>query len=384
MKIAILHSGDLESLALGGVDQYIKNIIRFKDNNIITVFGTCRNGQYDLGSVVHISKDDLTYDFIPVSNDSIRPLTLGYIIKINKYFSMLKEYDVIFSQRIELSLPFVFSKSNSCKLVQLVHGSSYYKTEKWSCIKKKIYEYFESLSIRTCKSTYIILMRDEFGVPYYKRKYPDYADRIKYAKIPIDVSTFTKMDKMECRKKLNLPNDLFIVSYAGRIKNNPKRVFMLPEIIKNINEGKNYYLLMIGGGDDMEELKRIIENTLSSESYHLVGYLSDRNKLVEYLCASDVNINISRFEGTCTSSLEAVACGVPVISTDVGDINLFIKDGRNGIIIPNDEEHLIENSSLAIEKIFDSSIEMNDDYLKYDVKNVIEELFLELYEDVKK
>ena len=84
MRIAILHVGDLRSLALGGVDQYIKNIIRLKGENQISVFGVTVKGEYEIGKHYNIKGNNLEYTFIPVSDDSHRPLTLGYIKQIKK------------------------------------------------------------------------------------------------------------------------------------------------------------------------------------------------------------------------------------------------------------------------------------------------------------
>ena len=49
MKIAVLFSGDMENLSLGGIDRYLKSIISIFDNDEITIFGTGIHGQVIIG-----------------------------------------------------------------------------------------------------------------------------------------------------------------------------------------------------------------------------------------------------------------------------------------------------------------------------------------------
>ena len=90
----------------------------------------------------------------------------------------------------------------------------------------------------------------------------------------------------------------------------------------------------------------------------------------DYYNISDIAINISRFEGTCTSNLEAIACGIPVLSTDVGDIREVVKNKMNGIIIPNDEDNLVKNAAQALNQALQVPVSMSDEYMKYSAEEV--------------
>ncbi|WP_305116195.1 glycosyltransferase family 4 protein, partial [Thomasclavelia cocleata] len=109
--------------------------------------------------------------------------------------------------------------------------------------------------------------------------------------------------------------------------------------------------------------------------FFLAGYIDNSKLIAKYYNSSDVVINISIFEGTCTSNLEAIACGIPVISTDVGDIHELIFGNENGIIIPNDiDENIVTNVSNAVLSLSKRQIKMNEIYEKYNGINVIDEL----------
>lgn len=379
MRIAILHVGDLRSLALGGVDQYIKNIIRLKGENQISVFGVTVKGEYEIGKHYNIKGNNLEYTFIPVSDDSHRPLTLGYIKQIKKYSSVLEQYDVIYSQRIEPTLPFWNKKIIRSKLIQVVHGSSYYTTMHWGKLKTLVYGFFEEESIRIAKKTNIVLMREEFGVPYYKKKYSKYSSKIGYAKIPVNTDIFKHLEKQNCRKELGLPNNKFIILYGGRVENDPKRVLLLPEIIKKlISNNQGVYLVIIGDGTDLVRLTNELRESVGEEYFLSVGYIENRETFVKYLNSCDVNINISEFEGTCTSSLEAIACGCRILSTDVGDIRLFVVDEKDGYIIKNESSSIIDDSVKAIENMISQTMTSSDLYKNYECGKVVDDLFIEM------
>lgn len=381
MNIAILHVGDLNKLALGGVDQYIKNIIRQKGNNEITVYGTVEKDKFEIGKKYTVNKNGLIYNFVPVSYDVFRPLTIGYVLRIKKYENELEKYDIIYAQRIELCLPFWNSNNIRKKLVQVIHGSSFYTTLHWGKIKSQIYFCLEKISIRIAKKTNVVLQRKEFGVPYYKTKYKELSDKIGYAKIPVNTDVFKQMHKDACRRELNIPLDKNVIMYGGRVENYPKRVLLFPQIIKGLIErGSNVFFLVIGNGSDLQELTNILKENLDSQYYRIVGYLEDRNLLVKYLNASDININISEFEGTCTSSLEAVSCGCKILSTDVGDISLFVSEGKDGCIIENNSRTIVENSIKNIEFMIKNDMEPTKLYENYSCNKVVHELFSEFYE----
>ena len=375
MNIAILHSGDLKNVSLGGVDRYIKSLILFSKDNEITVFGTTRVGEHKVGEEYQKVYCGKKYKFIPISTDKNRPLSVFYMVNEIKWVNKLGNYDCIYAQRTEYSLPFLFSK-NKKKLIEMIHGSSKYSDVFFTKNVAKVHLLMEKLAISIAARTFIILNRKEFGVPYYKKKYPKYAARILYGRNPIDTSIYKKQDKVESRKLLNLKQDEFVVLFSGRVEHSPKRVLLFPDICRSIvDKGIKLQFVVIGEGSTRQDLINKIKDYNLSEYFILPGYIDDPKLISLYNNAADITINISMFEGTCTSNLEAIACGVPVVSTDVGDINECIFDGENGAIINNGaDEIIIKDAVNAIIDIYNIPPSMNKIYMKYDGKVVMEDL----------
>lgn len=376
MRIAILHSGDLESVSMGGVDRYVKSIIEFMPNVEITVFGTGKHGKVKLGKKYKRNYHSKDFVFIPITDDKRRPLSVFYLLKEILYVKELGKYDCIYAQRTEYSIPFAFSKSKS-KLIQLIHGSSKYSEIGFGHKMAKIHLLLEKLAIGIAKNTYIILNRDEFGVPYYKKKYPKYANRIRYQRNPINTDNFLPTNKNKAREQLGLPSNTRIIVFTGRVEHNPKRVLLFPEICKGLNnKGYKYTFVIVGDGSDRRELqRRVIESNIENQ-FVFTGYIEDTNVIAQYYNAADIAINISMFEGTCTSNLEALATGTPLISTDVGDIKEVLDGVHNGIVVENydDELKIVQDVVSSIIYMSENETKMDNSFMKYAGTDVAEKL----------
>ena len=311
---------------------------------------------------------------MPISTNKRRPLSVFYFLNEFRYLKLLNEYDAIYCQRMEYSIPFLFMKSARQKLFQIVHGSIKYSITFYGDKIGWILQLLERLSISLAQKTLVVLMREEVGVPYYRKKYKKYQDKIGYGKVPIDIRLFRSLSKEESRRILNIDINAKVALYLGRLDNDPKRILLYPEIVKRVHEKlPEFQFYIIGTGEDSEKLKDMIDSYELSHCMHMVGYVEAGEGLSRYLAASDCTINISKFEGTCTSTLESIACSRPVVTTDVGDVKKYMPDGKNGIIIPNDEE-IIDNAVDALVKLMNASCEMTEVYKEYDGPNVIKEL----------
>lgn len=376
MRIAILHSGDLKTISLGGVDRYIKGIILFCADYEITVFGTSAAGEHVIGKRYIKEYCDKKYYFIPIIDDGHYPLSIRYMYRLLRWISRLKEYDCIYAQRTEYSVPFLFSKARN-RLIQMIHGSSRYSEIFWGKRKARIHLFFERLGVIAARKTFIILNREEFGVPYYKLRYERYKDRFLYGKNPIDSRIYHPIKKEEARRSISVKNDSKVVLYSGRIENVPKRVNLLPRICKKVKDTyAEITFIVIGDGNDREELIAAINKEGLANNFIIPGYIDDPNIIAKYNASADICINLSMFEGTCTSLLEAIACGTPVLATDVGDVREVVHNGYNGLLVQNDmnEDIIVEAFSSRIIQLLCEGCNMDESVKKYDGAVVIREL----------
>lgn len=100
------------------------------------------------------------------------------------------------------------------------------------------------------------------------------------------------------------------------------------------------------------EKRKIFEQMAKSFGVsHAVKFIGNitPDRLPDYLASSDIYVSTSLSDsGLSASTAEAMACGLPIISTDVGDISYWIEDGRNGFIIPKGDSRALSQKLLLL------------------------------------
>lgn len=117
-----------------------------------------------------------------------------------------------------------------------------------------------------------------------------------------DESRFRKRDRQKCREELGWPQDAYIVSFVGSF-NSRKGIDRLNDAIKQSNE--EIFSCFIGDGNIKPDCKNIL---FSGKLPH--------DAISKYLNASNVFVLPTNNEGCCNAIVEALACGLPVISSN--------------------------------------------------------------------
>lgn len=126
--------------------------------------------------------------------------------------------------------------------------------------------------------------------------------------------------------------------FAGRlelIKNVDRLITIYSKLPKEIQDENNFFIA--GFGTQEEKLKNLVANLQLTGKVHFLGNLPNA-KLVETDSTKKILIMASTQEGLPTAIAEALSVGVPVISTNPGDIGIVLKNNYNGFIFPLDFE----------------------------------------------
>lgn len=164
---------------------------------------------------------------------------------------------------------------------------------------------------------------------------------------------FPILDKSKdiARGRLFISNDTVLVVSSGRLV--PwKGFFTLIDVIGDLlRDIPNCKLYIIGDGPDRSALKRYIVDKGLGSIVILTGSVS-RSEIFSYLIASDVFALNTSFESFSFQIVEAMYAGIPVVSTNIGNIPEIVEDNNSGILVkPNDREAL----KASILKILDDS-----------------------------
>jgi len=183
------------------------------------------------------------------------------------------------------------------------------------------------------------------------------ANQSKLVVIPpgVDVSHFYPIPSDEAKMYVGLKPEDRMVLFVGRIE--PlKGVDTLIQAMScvQLNQERPVHLAIIGGdpaaspqemSEEMARLQKLCDDLAVGQTVVFLGK-RDQDKLPYYYSAAELLVMPSHYESFGMVALEAMACGTPVVASEVGGLAYLVRDGETGFTIPDQEpEALCEKIS---------------------------------------
>lgn len=183
-------------------------------------------------------------------------------------------------------------------------------------------QWWENLVLKNIKNYYVLSKQE---IDYLEKKAPK--SNIKLQTMGISDDYYHNIGKKVARKKLNIPKNEKFVLYIGRIAEIKGMNYLL-EAMKHLRDVK---LRCIGFGPEEPFFKKFVkENNLNNVEF--LGGIFGKKKML-YLSAANALVLPSLKEGAPVTIMESLARNRPVVASNVGGVQLMIKNGREGIII---------------------------------------------------
>ncbi|MCW3997601.1 MAG: glycosyltransferase family 4 protein [Candidatus Bathyarchaeota archaeon] len=185
----------------------------------------------------------------------------------------------------------------------------------------------------------------------------------------VDIQRFRPEDviKEEMRRKLGIHKDAKVALSVRRLvyKNGIDTLIKSAEMV--VQKNSNLVFLVIGKGPDLSEVKERIRQLKLEKNIKLLGFISDEELPFYYNTADFFILPSKSGEGLPLVSLEAMACGLPVIATKVGGIEEIMEENF-GIIVPPDNPDSLKGAILDFSQR-DLSIVKKDLRLSMELKH---------------
>jgi D-inositol-3-phosphate glycosyltransferase len=168
-----------------------------------------------------------------------------------------------------------------------------------------------------------------------RRYYNAPAEKIGVVPCGVNLDLFRPMDKTLARKRLGFGTDGPILLYVGRF--DPiKGIDRLLAAMAHLKHHRRLRLVIVGGdGPKTAEYRRLRQLTVKlgiQTSVSFAGRIEQKN-LPPYYSAGDLLVVPSYYESFGLVGLESLACGTPVVATDVGAMRYIVQDGETGQIV---------------------------------------------------
>ena len=197
----------------------------------------------------------------------------------------------------------------------------------------------------------------------------------------VDLDQFQPRDKNDCREKLGLPQDrrlLLTVAHLGHRKGHHEAIRALAGLPDDVS------LVIVGGsaqGGTPDILRQVARDAGVEKRLILPG-LQPYDQIPLYFSAADASVLASYREGCPNAVLESLACGTPVIATDVGAVPDILPIPGVGRIVPAEQVDPLRAAMMdVLEQSWDAETVVRDSGVQSwgqvaeEVKGVFENIF---------
>src|SRR3990172_13370932 len=160
-----------------------------------------------------------------------------------------------------------------------------------------------------------------------------------------NTSIFRPLDKSECRRQLGYSETERVICYAGNLVHWQGVQHFLQALVRLTRAKPDVKGLILGEGPDENRLKAMAENLGLSEAVRFVGAIP-YERVPVFLGAADVCV--APFEESRKASpikiFEYLACGKPVVASDIDEVGVFLRETRTGIAVPPSDSAKLEDA----------------------------------------
>ena len=193
----------------------------------------------------------------------------------------------------------------------------------------------------------------------------------------IELDKIKKEDKSPCQRSVMANDEERIITHIS----NFRKVKRIPDIIAIFNKIQKEIpakLMMVGEGPEKEKAEQLCRELGIQDK---VIFFGNSNEIDTILCQTDLFLLPSKTESFGLVALEAMACGVPVISSNAGGLPEVNKDGFSGYLSEVGDVDSMANNALKILKNQTDLDQFKKNALinaqQFDIKKI-----LPLYEDL--
>jgi glycosyltransferase involved in cell wall biosynthesis len=190
---------------------------------------------------------------------------------------------------------------------------------------------FDHVTMMITVSKDLLKIAGELGIGERRRRY-----------IPngVDVTEFQPGETAAVRARLGLPERSAVYVHLGYFLPVKGHAVLIKAFARLVERRPESLLVLAGDGPLLGDIKKQVAEAGLAERVRFLGSV-DHKLTVPWIQASDVLVLPSFNEGTPLVTLEALACGKPVVATRVGGTSEVVTDERFGLLVPAGDDQAL-------------------------------------------
>lgn len=339
IRCLIVLPADPEVLEIGGIASFVRGFVKFAPADFdIGMIGVSSSAEpWEWGS---IRFEGRPLRFLSVLRADTRrrapvPLALRFVTAMSGRAARAVRPDEILSfHRPGTDLPFRGVRTARWRVVHLTRedlttpGSE----SRWRKLGG-VLDRVEAGSFRAMDRIYVV---NQQACERLARRFPDLASRFRYLPNWFDDTLFKPIhggdeEGQRIRHRLGIPKDSRLVVFAGRLEGQKNPRLAVSAFAEVAAGQPDIHLAMAGGGSLRGDVERHVTAAGLGARVHLVGTLP-RPQLADLMRTAQALVITSAFETGPTIGYEALASGLPVVTTDVGQIAEIVRQSSAGAV----------------------------------------------------
>lgn len=394
-KVTICYPIDPFGPKVGGVETFLKGFIKYVPQSIhINFIGITTEPKLRLRIWHKVQISGIEVSFYPVlyeKDENVKtaiPLTFRFVWQLILH-RVVPENSVLLFNRFEPSLLFAIKKfpkiiftHNDLKKQILSPDSEVL----WSKIPR-LYFMLEKMLFKNASHVCTVC---QSTLDLYLEKYAAFKEKFTFVPTWVDTDVFdnSASSKSSLREKLFPALDRVnkkIILFVGRIQTQKAPLRLIDSFHCYLETNPEARMVIVGEGNLKNTMMEHAHQLKLEDKIILAGNVNQAS-LAEYYQAADVLLLTSNFEGMPRCTLEALACGLPVVTTHVGEVKRVVKNGNSGEVVESfDPLDLAQ----GLKKVIDNpqvytKENCNNSVVEYSPQKVLAPVYekvLELYEE---
>ena len=233
------------------------------------------------------------------------------------------------------------------------------KKDKGYSTEKKVKKFLNHMFFRKFKKNIFV---SEDGRKAYLSMFPNDEDKTIVCHNLIDYNDI--LEKSKETIDIHVPRNKTIFLNVSRHTEYDKRITRIINACDKLNSEYDFLLLLVGDGEEHERYINIVkEKHLENK----VKFLGLKTNPFPYYKIADAFVLSSKFEGFPVVFLESMIMNLPLITTDVSDANIIIKD-KFGYVVSNDDDGIYKGMKQFLDNGF--KIKKPFDYKKFNEESI--------------